>query len=140
MWHIHWLVYSRTSNLIGPLWVVALLFLGEVPFLTLFVYCFPNQSCEFLWELQGHPLSKPNIWTMYDYVLIQIFLWFENLWTTFTLILQVGRVHIVLKSPWILLFLEKALNFCASPWIFFNFECSGLESIFKCYFSCLRQN
>ena len=41
-------VYSRTSNLIGLLWVAALLFLGEVPFLTLFVYCFPNQSCEFL--------------------------------------------------------------------------------------------
>ena len=130
MWHIHWLVCSRTSNLIGPLWVVALLFLGEVPFLT----------CEFLWELQGHPLSKPNIWTMYDYVLIQIFLWCENLWTTFTLTLQVGRVHIVLKSPWIPFSLEKALNFCTSPWIFFNFGSSGLESIFKCYFACLRQN
>ena len=125
MWHIHWLVYSRTSNLIGLLWVVALLFLGEVPFLTLFVYCFPNQSCEFLWELQGHPLSKPNISTIYDYVLIQIFPWFENLWTTFTLILQVGRVHIVLKSRWILGELG-ALN-SIFPWKGLKFLCKSLN-------------
>ena len=101
MWHIHWLVYSRTSNLIGLLWVVALLFLGEVPFLTLFVYCFPNQSCEFLWELQGHPLSKPNISTIYD-CFDSNFSMVWKLMNHFILILQVGRVHIALKSPWIL--------------------------------------
>ena len=38
----------------------------------------------------------------------------------------------VLKSPLILGgVLEMSLNFCASSWIFFNFECSGLESVFN---------
>ena len=51
------------------------------------------------------------------------------------------------KSPWILgEVLEKSLNsifpwkvlkfLCKSlksPWIFFNFECSGLESVFWCF-------
>ena len=35
----------RTSNLIGPLWVAALLFLGQVLLLILFVFLY-NQSCE----------------------------------------------------------------------------------------------
>ena len=64
------------------------------------------------------------------------------------------RVHTVLKSPWSLgEVLEKSVNsifpwkvhkfLCKSlrrPWIFFNFECSGLESVFLLHFGCLRQN
>ena len=63
-----------------------------------------------------------------------------------------NRVRTVLKSPWILVeVLEKSLNsifpwkvlkfLCKSlksPWIFLNFECSGLESVFWCFFP--RQN
>ena len=48
----------RTSNLIGPLWVAALLFLGQVLLLTLFVYSFHNQSCEVFRELQGRPKNN----------------------------------------------------------------------------------
>ena len=57
---------------------------------------------------------------------------------------SLNRVRAVLKSPWILgEVLEKSLNsifswkfrrfLCKSlnsPWIFFNFECSGLERVF----------
>ena len=57
------------------------------------------------------------------------------------------RVHTVLKSPWILgevlekslnsIFPWKALKFlCKSlkiPWIFFNFKCGRLESVFWCF-------
>ena len=57
------------------------------------------------------------------------------------------RAHTVLKSPWILgevhekslnsMFRWKVLKFLCkslkSPWIFFNFECSGLESVFWCF-------
>ena len=38
-----------------------------------------------------------------------------------------------LKNPWIPFFLEKSLNFCAGLWIFFNFECSGLERVFYAF-------
>ena len=57
------------------------------------------------------------------------------------------RVHTVLKSPWILgevleeslnsIFPWKVLKFlCKSlkiPWIFFNFKCGRLESVFLCF-------
>ena len=36
--------------------------------------------------------------------------------------------------------LEKSLNFRGSPWIFFSFECSGLESVFLMPFGRPRQN
>ena len=111
MWHITWFVYSRTSNFIGPLWVAALLFLGVVPFLTLFVYCFPNQSCEFLWELQGHPLSKPNI---SPYMIMFWFKFFYGLKTYEPLLLWFYRQgsHS----------LEKSLNFGGIGGLEFHFS------------------
>ena len=48
----------RTPNLIGPLWVVALQIFGQVPLLTLFVHCFPNQSHKVFQEMQGHLFLK----------------------------------------------------------------------------------
>ena len=51
IWHVNEpvaLQRFRTSNLIGPLWVAALLFSGEIP---LFVYCFPNR-------LQNNPVKS----------------------------------------------------------------------------------
>ena len=64
------------------------------------------------------------------------------------------RVHTVSKSPWSLgEVLEKSVNsifpwkvlklLCTSlrsPWIFFNFESSGLKSVFLLLFGCPRQN
>ena len=53
---------------------------------------------------------------------------------------QLGEV---LESPWIPLFLEKSLNFCASPWKFLEFS-STLNlvawKVFLMFFGCLSQN
>ena len=81
-------------------------------------------------------------------LLEQIELWVKHFTSRYYM------VRTVLKSPWILgEVLEKSLNsifpwkvltfLCKSfksPWIFFNFECSGLERVFLMLFGCLRQN
>ena len=56
----------RTPNLIGPLWVETLLFSGSVSLISLFVYCFPNQSHEVFRELQGR--SSRKLYRQYEFL------------------------------------------------------------------------